>query len=158
MTGITDDPNHPGLGRGLDDTPRPQNDVYLVLSAEERAKGFVRPYRSSYQHVGTAGPKHPLRDLTEEEIERVGKYNYAKYEEYKGEGSICGQFWTQAELDNVGKGCGSVTTMGRELSETYARNPYFYGSTYCVKCQMHKLVGERGEFIWNDGGDERVGT
>lgn len=28
---------------------------YVVLSAEERAKGFVRPYRESYVHVGPGG-------------------------------------------------------------------------------------------------------
>ncbi len=28
---------------------------YVVLSAEERAKGWVRPYRDSYIHVGTGG-------------------------------------------------------------------------------------------------------
>lgn len=29
-----------------------QQKQYAVLSAEERAKGFVRPYRDSYVHVG----------------------------------------------------------------------------------------------------------
>ena len=28
---------------------------YVVLSAQERAKGFVRPYRDSYIHVGAGG-------------------------------------------------------------------------------------------------------
>jgi hypothetical protein len=54
--------------------------VYLVLSAEERAKGFVRPV-----------PR-----------------------------------W-------------------RALSETYARDPKFYGGTCCVRCAMHRLVAE---FRW----------
>ena len=45
-------------------------------------------------------------------------------------------------------GCGAVTFMGRELSETYARDPGFYGATYCVGCRMHKAVGEQGEFYW----------
>lgn len=57
--------------------------------------------------------------------------------------------------------CGSVTTMGRALSETYARQPTFYGSTYCVSCRMHKAVGENGEFVWleMDGTDgPKVGT
>lgn len=48
---LTDDPNHPGIKRGKpDETPVPQHDTYLVLSAEERAKGFVRPVRHSYVH------------------------------------------------------------------------------------------------------------
>lgn len=51
-------------------------------------------------------------------------------------------------------GCGTVTTMGRALAETYARDPSFYGSTYCVHCSMHKPVAE---FRW-DGTDEVVGS
>lgn len=51
-------------------------------------------------------------------------------------------------------GCGVVTRMGREIAETYARNPKFYGSTYCVGCHMHKPVHE---FRW-DGSVERVGS
>lgn len=93
MSGVTDDPTDPRLGRGADIAPVPQNEVYLVLSPTERAKGFVRPYRDSYRH-------------------------------------------------NI---CGSVTSMGRDLSETYARDPKFYGSTYCVQCSMHRPVGE---FVW----------
>lgn len=52
--------------------------------------------------------------------------------------------------------CGATTTMGRELAETYAREPSFYGATYCCHCEQHRLVGEHGEFEWLDG--EKVGT
>lgn len=52
--------------------------------------------------------------------------------------------------------CGSSTTMGAALAETYARQPSFYGATYCVHCQMHLPVGELGEFVWEDG--SKVGT
>lgn len=48
---ITDDPNDPRLTRGNDEVPVPQAPVYLVLSEEERAKGFVRPVRLSYVHT-----------------------------------------------------------------------------------------------------------
>jgi hypothetical protein len=100
---LTTDPNDPRLGHGSDDKPRPQQDVYLVLSEEERAKGFVRPVRQSYVHRG---------------------------------------------------GCGTVTRMGLALSETYARDPKFYGATYRVHCSMHRPVAE---FVW-DGTDEQVGS
>lgn len=53
--------------------------------------------------------------------------------------------------------CGSVTTMGLPLAETYARNPGFYGATFCVACGMHRPVGPDGEFVW-DGTNEKVGT
>lgn len=110
---LTTDPSDPGLGRGVDETPIPQHDVYLVLSEEERAKGFIRPYVDRYLHARALG------------------------------------------------GCGTVTTMGRALSETYASKPDFYGATYCVGCSMHKRVGLDGEFYWCDNAGrplERDGT
>lgn len=53
--GVTDDRNTPGLGHGSDESPVPMNDVYLVLSDDERAKGFVRPLRTAYVHTGGCG-------------------------------------------------------------------------------------------------------
>ena len=47
---LTTDPDDPRLGQGGDAEPGPQNEAYLVLSDEERAKGFVRPVRISYRH------------------------------------------------------------------------------------------------------------
>lgn len=78
---------------------------YVVLSAEERGKGFVRPVRRSYVH----------------------------------------------------EKCGVVTTMGLALAETYARDPSFYGGTFCAGCRSHFPVGADGEFVW-DGTTEKVGT
>lgn len=144
---LTTDPNDPRLKRGADEAPVPQNEVYLVLSEEECAKGFVRPLRRAYRHVGD-GPRNPLRDLTPEEQERHRESGYVKYEAYpKGDTGVLGRFWTQAQLDR--KGCGAVTTMGLELCQTYARNPKFYGSTYCTTCQMHRPVNE---FAWVEDG------
>lgn len=94
---LTTDPNDSRLGHGSDETcPVPQNSVYLVLSEEERAKGFVRPVRRTYVH----------------------------------------------------RKCGTPTTMVLALAETYARQPDFYGATYCVHCQCHRPVSE---FEWEDG-------
>jgi hypothetical protein len=79
-----------------------QHDGYIVLCPDERAKGFVRPYRDRYRH----------------------------------------------------QVCGTTTTMGRSLSETYARDPSFYGSTFCVNCNKHLPVAE---FVWTSDG-EQVGS
>jgi hypothetical protein len=57
----------------------------------------------------------------------------------------------------VHKSCGTVTRMSRAIAETYARDPRFYGATFCVGCRGHYPVGEAGEFVW-EGTDERVGT
>lgn len=53
--------------------------------------------------------------------------------------------------------CGAVTTMGLALSQTYARQPNYYGATYCATCRDHFPVGASGEFVW-DGTDIKVGT
>ena len=147
---LTTDPNDPRIKRGGPDTsPVPQNEVYLVLSEEERRKGWVRPYRDSYKHVGIR-PLHPLRDLTPEEIERFGDH-FSKFEIYPGDSSVKGRYWTEEELHS---GCGAVTRMGPALCETYAKNPKFYGATYCVGCQMHKPVEE---FVWT-ADNQKVGS
>jgi len=106
MGTVTDDPNDPRLARGVDEVPVPQAEVYLVLSEEERAKGFVRPFRRSYEH----------------------------------------------------RTCGEITTMGHAIAETYARDPKFYGATFCVYCSRHLPVSE---FRWvkDDGSlGDVVGT
>lgn len=54
-------------------------------------------------------------------------------------------------------GCGTVTTMAHALAETYARQPGFYGATYCAGCRTHLPVGGHGVFYWQ-GTTERVGT
>ena len=102
MTRVTDDPTDPALSHGVDAAPVQQAEKYLVLSDAERAKGFLRPVRSSYVHSK----------------------------------------------------CGVVTRMGSALAETYARDPAFYGATYCVGCSMHLPVSE---FLW-DGTTEAVGS
>lgn len=131
--------------------------AYVVLSDEERRKGFVRPVRRSYRHVGVPRPSN-LRDLTEDERQQYSQFGYAKFEAYpESRSPLTGKFWTQAELDKIGQGCGTTTTMSQEIAETYARDPHFYGGTFCCHCRKHLRVGEYGEFVW-EGTDERVGT
>lgn len=73
--------------------PNGQQQGYIVLTPEERAKGFVQAVRNSYRHLK----------------------------------------------------CGGVTTMGQGLSETYARNPWFYSGTFCATCGSHY---DLSEFEW----------
>jgi len=95
--GLTTDRNDPRL-RNIRENG--QQECYLVLSDEERAKGWVRPLRRSYIHVG-------------------------------------------------GNACRTLTRMGFELCETYARDPKFYGGTFCCGCGAHFPVGE---FVWSEDG------
>jgi len=136
---LTTDPNDPNL-KVIE--PSGMQKSYLVLSEEERAKGFVRPVRRSYKHVGER-PAYPLRDLTPEESERHASAGYVKFEPYpESESPVTGRFWTEAQLAS---GCGSVTTMGLALAETWARDVNFYGGTFCSHCGRHFPVAE---FVW----------
>lgn len=145
--------------------PRPeklsdgQHVDHWVLCETERAKGFVRPVRDSYIHVGPPGPQFTLRDLTDEERGRYGDHDFVKFEPYPPghHGSALGRYWSQEELSKVGKGCGTKTSMPAPIAETYARQPNYYGSTFCCGCGTYLRVGARGEFVW-DGTSERVGT
>jgi hypothetical protein len=96
--GITTDRNDPGLGKLRSDG---QQESYLVLSEEERAKGFVVPLRRYTIHVT----------------------------------------------------CGTATRIPAACAETYARNPAFYGGTFCCYCGKHfPLVNPDGSraFTWEE--------
>jgi hypothetical protein len=132
-----------------------QQHDYVVLTPEERAKGFVRPVRHSYRHVGPSGPQYLLRDLDPATEDYHIKFGYIKFETYpESEYPLDGRFWTQDQLDAIDKGCGIKTTMGNGLAETYARDPKFYGGTFCCGCGKHLPVDE---FVWA-GTNERVGS
>ena len=158
---FTTDPKDPKLKEGQKNETG-QHEIYLVLSEEERAKGFVRPYRDAYVHVGKKLRYHSIDRIFEkpEKNETNGKSYVATLNIIGSEGSIIGaSYVTQSELDawKEGKligGCGTLTTMGRALSETYARNPEFYGATFCCGCNKHLPVDE---FIWA-GTSEKVGS
>lgn len=70
-------------------------ECYLVLSEEERGKGFARPVRYSYMHIA----------------------------------------------------CGYSTLMSRSLAETYARDPKFYGGTFCAHCGTHFPLFFDADFV-----------
>ena len=141
--------------------PDGQHADHWVLCEAERAKGFVRPVRLAYEHVGIPGPKYSLRDLTREERDRFSDGSgsgYDKFEAYPdSESPVTGRYWTQTQLDRVGKGCGVVTRMPLVCAETYARQPGYYGSTFCCGCRTYLPVGADGEFVW-EGTTQRVGT
>lgn len=61
-------------------------------------------------------------------------------------------------IDYIHEKCGTVTKMPRACAETYAAQPGYYGSTFCCGCGGYFPVGEEGEFIWNDGSGQKVGT
>jgi hypothetical protein len=56
MADLVTDPDDPRLTHGVDGQPTPQAEAYLVLSEEERAKGFIRPVRRTYIHTGGSSP------------------------------------------------------------------------------------------------------
>jgi hypothetical protein len=157
---LTTDPNSPCINKPKGDGQ--QNECYLILSEEERAKGFIRPVRTNYIHVGKTPHYQELHKmLDEEERKEYPKYVAIMKVLSKEDGSyLGGAYVTQKELDDWKSGertggCGTRTTMAREIAETYARNPKYYGSTWCMGCKKHIDVGE---FIWDDGSNEIVGS
>ena len=160
MSRLTTDPTDPELGHGSDNEKVPQNKAYLVLSQEEIDKGFIRPVRTDYVHVGKKAKfDNEIKPLTAEQAERHKDTDYVAYVEYsekeKDGSSVVGRYFTQEQLDHYKKpGCDVRTIMSREIAETYARDPKFYGATYCVGCSRHLPVDE---FVW-DGTDELVGS
>jgi hypothetical protein len=96
--GLTTDGNNPCL---YEIKENGQQECYLILSDEERKKGFVRPVRRTYTHVK----------------------------------------------------CGTTTTMAQAIAETYARDPKFYGGTFCCHCKKHFLLvtSKSPQFLWEDG-------
>jgi hypothetical protein len=134
---------------------------HYVLCQEDRLKGYVEPYRESYIHVGPPGPTYSLVDLTADQQEYLGIHDYVKYEPYPEgapERPALGRYWTQEQLDKVGKGCGTLTQMPRACAETYAVQPGYYGSTFCCGCHAYFPVGRGGEFVWDYESMQRVGT
>lgn len=132
-----------------------QHTSYWVLSAEERRKGFIRPLRHVYKHVGIR-PTHATTDLTDSEKEHFKKWGYVAFEQYPEESERTGRYWTEEQLKS---GCGGETRMSQKIAETYARQPNFYGATFCVNCRKHISVEE---FVWvGRNGEEtadRVGS
>lgn len=51
--------------------------------------------------------------------------------------------------------CGGVTRMGEKLCETYARDPSFYGGTFCAVCGSHFFLTDpdgKPAFLWEEDG------
>jgi hypothetical protein len=46
--------------------------------------------------------------------------------------------------------CNTVTTMNETIAATYARDPWFYGATYCCNCMKHRPLNE---FVWEPDGE-----
>ncbi len=161
MSKLTTDRNDPDLHKVKSNG---QNEAYIILSDDERGKGFVRPVRDSYVHVGKKIDKSKMIPVDEYWGDDFEEYNEERRRRFKEDwgyayfvenvdktSSVVGSYIKESDLK---KGCGSLTKMSRELAETYARDPKFYGATFCCGCGKHHPVNE---FVW-DGTDELVGS
>lgn len=157
---LTTDKNNPGINKPKGEGR--QNESYIVLSEEERGNGFVRPVRNSYKHLGPFYQYWEEIELLDENMDFNDKIYVATVPVLKrGLGIAVGRtYLTQKEVDMIKatKGyrsmCGTITKMAKYIAETYARDPHFYGSTWCMSCRDHINVGE---FVW-EGTDEKVGS
>ena len=163
---LTTDPNDPQLKEGQKNETG-QHEIYLVLSEEERAKGFIRPYRDAYVHKGTKIERDDegrllgrLIKIDDEEYPKNDYYTkekgYGGYIKYPEGYHKYAKYITTEEVEAIIDrkshfgGCGTLTTMGMALSETYARDPKFYGATFCTGCNKHLPVEE---FVWDVDGE-----
>jgi len=148
----TTDASDPELGHGVDDKETGQHKKYLVLSEEEIAKGFVRPYRTHYVHVGNREEVcgKPFSDANTHVCTMKPGHEGGCF---KGRSKELLEY-TEDKYYNGNKGCGTMTGMAQSIAETYAAKPDFYGSTYCLGCKKHLAVDE---FVWH-GTEEKVGS
>lgn len=79
--------------------------------------------------------------------------HYVLCEEDRAKGRV-----RPVRISYIHEKCGTVTRMPLACAETYAVNPSYYGSTFCCGCGYYFPVGEDGEFIWDDGSGQKVGT
>ena len=101
---LTTDKNNPDLSKGEVNEITKQNKVYLVLSDEEKAKGFIRPVRNSYVHVGRYYEHEPV--LLKEPKEFKDIVYVATIPSLVKDGKVIGSAYiTQKEFDqyNVNK-------------------------------------------------------
>lgn len=133
-----------------------QQKGYVVLCPEERDKGFIRPLRHSYIHIGRKVCGHLCGDS-----DRLGGFQTICAME-PGHTDEHGTVTMRVSQPDAAKarttnrlgGCGGETTMSQEIAETYARDPHFYSGTFCVHCRKHFPLEE---FIWCGTG-EQVGS
>lgn len=91
---------------------------YVVLTQAERAKGFVRPVRNAYVHVG----KPP-------DGEDYSRFRYP----------------IRGDVSPFPGGCLTRTQMHPDIAETYARAVGFYSGTFCCSCRADFPLDE---FVW----------
>lgn len=96
---LTSDPNDPRLTHGVDDEPTQMAEAYLVLSEEERAKGFVRPVRSSYVHsCGTVTRMAlPLAETYARDPQHYGATWCVRCQQHRPVGINGEFFWIEAD-------------------------------------------------------------
>lgn len=108
-------------------------------------------------------PEEPRRTLTD------GRQIYPEHRNLKPNGQQSDYvvlaeeerakgFVRPVRLSYVHLECGTETTMGLTLAETYARDPDFYSGTFCCGCRRHFTFGQPGgDFVWS-GTQEKLGT
>lgn len=142
-------------------------EVVSIALAEARFRRHDLPLRVSSREKG--GAERPIPPVDRSARCTVGEAiapGVANTED-RGDGQqkgyviLCDEerrkgFVRPVRFSYIHEKCGSKTTMGLALSETYARAPKFYSGTFCCQCGAHFPVGADGEFRWEDG--SKVGT
>lgn len=127
-------------------------EAYLILPEDERKKPFKRPLRTTYTHKGRYFKIPPI--MLDKPIKTDEKEFVAKIPALVKDVTPIGYaMLTQEDVDQYNKtggyigGCGTNTVMKEEIAETWACDPEYYTSTFCVHCGKHFPVNE---FVWTN--------
>lgn len=93
----------------------------------------------------TTDPDHPglIRNHDSEPVEQAATYLVIDEEQRRLRG-----FVQPVRVCYVHIECGTITILVRDIAETYAVDPAFYHTTYCLSCKKHRPVQE---FVWYAG-------
>jgi hypothetical protein len=147
---VPDDDSHKEL------LPDGKQKSYVVLTPEERHKGFLRHVRLDYRHTGYHVCGADLSDYRESELYGVGARSICHdVPGHAGEHGKTVYVATAKEMIRLKqtsyyKGCGKITKMSIEIAETFARDPWFYSGTFCCTCKAHFPLNQ---FVWLPEGD-----
>lgn len=100
-----------------------------------------KPPRPGYENASAPAP-------VKENGQHEAYYVLSEEERAKG-------FVRPVRRSYIHKECGCQTSMGLAIAETYARDPKYYGATFCCNCGQHYPVRE---FVWADNPDQIVGS
>ena len=119
--------------------------VYVVVKEGANLGQVLREFRRRVTDAGTLRDwrkgRHYVKPSMAKRLKSRAAERRRRQEEERAKGYV-----RPVRTKYIHK-CGAETVMAEALAETYARDPKFYGGTFCVGCGDHFPVAE---FVWSD--------